>query len=87
LLFSQGFDCTVNSQIPIKAGTSSSSAITVSWIHLLSKMADNPPHWDNMKIAELAYRAEVLEFSEPGGMMDQYSTSIGQLIHLTTTPI
>ena len=50
-------------------------------------MADNPPHWDNVKIAELAYRAEVLEFSEPGGMMDQYSTSMGNLIYLTTTPI
>ena len=87
LHFSHGFDCALNSQIPIKAGTSSSSAIIVSWIHFLSKMADNPPHWDNVKIAELAYRAEVLEFSEPGGMMDQYSTSMGNFIYLTTTPI
>ena len=50
-------------------------------------MADNPPHWDNIKIAELAYRASI-KFSEPtSGMMDQYSTSMGNLIYLTTTPI
>ena len=31
--FSRGFDVTVKSDIPIKAGTSSSSSLLVSWIH------------------------------------------------------
>ena len=84
--FSQGFECELTSTIPIQAGMSSSSAIVVSWIHFLSKIADNPPNWSTKKIGELAYKAEVLEFSEPGGMMDQYSTAIGGLIHLEFNP-
>ena len=84
--FSQGFECELTSTIPIQAGMSSSSAIVVSWIHFLSKIADNPPNWSTEKIGELAYKAEVLEFSEPGGMMDQYSTAIGGLIYLEFNP-
>ena len=86
LSFSVGFECTIQSEIPIQAGTSSSSAIMVSWIHFLMKNADNPPQWGKGKIADLAYKAEVLEFSEPGGMMDQYSTALGGIIHLESQP-
>ena len=74
LSFSHGFNCEVSSKIPIQSGTSSSSAIMVSWIHFLNK------------IAEIAYKAETLEFDEPGGMMDQYTTSIGGFIHLESQP-
>ena len=52
LRFSKGFDCKIKSQIPIKAGTSSSSALMVSWINFLSRMADDPVKWDQKKIAE-----------------------------------
>jgi galactokinase len=38
------------------------------------------------EIAEYAHRAEVLEFSEPGGMMDHYSTSVGNIIWLESVP-
>lgn len=86
LLFSAGFECSIQSEIPIQAGTSSSSAIMVSWIHFLMKIADSHPQWDKLKIATLAYKAEVLEFSEPGGMMDQYSTALGGIIHLESQP-
>ena len=86
LSFSHGFNCEVSSKIPIQSGTSSSSAIMVSWIHFLSQMADEPVLWDLKKIAEIAYRAESLEFNEPGGMMDQYTTSIGGFIHLESQP-
>lgn len=86
LTFSSGFECEISSQIPIRAGTSSSSAINVSWIHFLSKMADKPKVWTLQKIAELAYKAEVIEFNEPGGMMDQYSTAMGRLIYLQSRP-
>lgn len=51
LTFSSGFECKITSNIPVRAGTSSSSAISVSWIHFLSKMADNPPDWDQKKWA------------------------------------
>ena len=37
LSFASGFECEINSDIPIKAGTSSSSAIVVSWINFLNQ--------------------------------------------------
>ena len=86
LTFSTGFDCEITSQIPAQAGCGSSSAIMVSWIHFLSQMADERADWDQEKIGELAYKAEVQEFSEPGGMMDQYSSAIGNLIYLESEP-
>ena len=84
--FSKGFDCELRSNIPIKAGTSSSSSILVTWIHFLSQIADNAKKLDRNMIAELAYQAEVIEFNSPGGMMDQYSTSLGGLIYLESNP-
>ena len=86
LTFSNGFECEIKSQIPIRAGTSSSSALNVSWIHFLSKIADNPRKWNQKKIAGLAFDAEVTEFNEPGGMMDHYSTAMGDLIYLESQP-
>ena len=86
LRFSEGFTCKIKSQIPIKAGTSSSSALVVSWINFLSRMADDSVKWNQKKIAELAYKAEVEEFNESGGMMDQYSTSLGGMIYLESSP-
>jgi galactokinase len=49
-------------------------------------MADEPPNWNQQKIGKLAYNAEVAEFNEPGGMMDQYSTAMGHLIYLQSEP-
>ena len=86
LTFSNGFECELTSEIPMQAGTGSSSAITVSWIHFLSQMADEPADWDQQKIGSLAYTAEVVEFNEPGGMMDQFSTAVGNLIYLESEP-
>ena len=86
LTFSNGFECEIKSQIPINAGTSSSSALNVSWIHFLSKIADEPKNWNQKKIGELAFAAEVTEFNEPGGMMDQYSTAMGDIIYLESEP-
>mgnify|MGYP002152715161 FL=1 len=86
LTFSQGFEVEVTSNIPLQAGCSSSSSIMVGWIHFLSQMADEPIDWQPDKIAQLAYKAEVVEFGEPGGMMDQYSTAMGGLIYLESEP-
>ncbi len=86
LEFSNGFECYINSDIPIQAGTSSSSAIVVSWLHFLSYMSDNKIIWTKEKIGELAYKAEVLEFSEPGGMMDQFSTAMGGMVYIESEP-
>ena len=84
--FSHGFDCEVQGNIPINAGTASSSALIVGWANFLSRMSDSPRPMMPEEIAEIAYEAEVLEFSEPGGMMDQYSTAKGGLIWLESFP-
>ena len=86
LIFSKGFESTIESSIPIQGGVSSSSSIVVGWIKLISNLADNPPNWDNQTIGKLAYEAEVQEFDEPGGMMDQYTTALGGCIYLSQTP-
>jgi galactokinase len=84
--FPAGFDCTVHGEIPIQAGTSSSSALVVSWIHLLSCIGESSITPDAREIARLAHRAEVIEFHEPGGSMDQYTTALGSVLHLGFFP-
>jgi galactokinase len=84
--FSSGFDCVVNGKIPINAGTASSSALVVTWINFLSRMSDQSTVLLPEKLARYAYEAEVLEFSEPGGMMDQYSASYGGIILIDFIP-
>lgn len=84
--FKQGFDVTIHGDIPINSGTSSSSALVVSWINFLTKISDEKINLSPEEIAHFAYEAEVLEFAEPGGMMDQYSTSIGNIIWLESSP-
>ncbi|MHA2231066.1 MAG: GHMP family kinase ATP-binding protein, partial [Candidatus Hodarchaeales archaeon] len=75
--FSTGFDCVIQGTIPIKAGMGSSSALVVAWVDFLARMSDQAVKLDPAKVADYAYQAEVLEFSEPGGMMDQYSAALG----------
>jgi len=84
--FSKGFDCIVKGNIPIKAGTSSSSALVITWVNFLARMGDQKKVLPPEEIANLAYSAEVLEFSEPGGMMDQYTTAFGGIIGLSSYP-
>ncbi len=84
--FKNGFEINIDGNIPINSGTSSSSALIVNWINFLSQNASNPQVLDAKYIAELANKAEVLEFGEPGGMMDHYSTAIGNLIYLESEP-
>jgi galactokinase len=86
LTFSKGFECTVTGNIPINSGTSSSSALIVSWARFLDRMSDAPANFNAKEIGEIAYLAEVPEFGEPGGMMDHYSTAIGHIIYLESKP-
>jgi galactokinase len=85
--FSHGFNCRVKGEIPINAGTSSSSALIVSWINFLARSSDQAKELSPAEIAGLAYKAEVEEFGEPGGMMDHYSTALGNIIELESTPV
>lgn len=79
-----GLEVVLRSRIPINAGTSSSAAMVLCWTQLLLLAAGDPRSKDPNFIASTAHRAEVLEFSEPCGMMDQFSCSFGNVIHLET---
>ncbi len=82
LRIEQGYDVTVTGTIPINAGTSSSSALTVAWVaFLLATQRDHVPH-SREAIARFAHQAEVLEFEEPGGMMDHYTSAVGGLLYI-----
>ena len=86
LEFSNGLEVEIESNIPMQAGCGSSSSIMVGWIYMLSKMSNQSVDWNPEKIGKLAYSAEVLNFNEPGGMMDQYSSALGGLICLNSQP-
>ena len=79
---SHGYDCLVRGNIPINSGTSSSSALIVTWIGFLLAIAGDPRTDDPVAIARLAHQAEVLEFKEPGGMMDHFATSCGNVLYI-----
>ncbi len=84
--FGHGLECTVHGTIPINSGTSSSSALIVSWINFLLRMSDQRHEPTAGEVATLAHRAEVLEFGEPGGMMDHFSTAYGGILAIDFQP-
>ncbi len=84
--FSCGLDCRLTGNIPVNAGTSSSSALVVAWIDLLARTSDQAAALDRERLASLAYAAEVVEFGESGGMMDQYTISLGGAVTLRSHP-
>jgi len=84
--FSRGLDCSVRGAIPINAGTSSSSALVVTWISVLAAMSDQHADLPAEECARFAHRAEVLEFGEPGGMMDQCAAAYGGILAIDFAP-
>jgi galactokinase len=73
----------IQGNVPINAGTSSSAALSVSWTSFLLKASGADSLLETpSRVGEFAYRAEVEEFNESGGRMDQYSSAIGGIIYL-----
>jgi galactokinase len=77
----RSIEAAVKGNVPIRAGTSSSAALSVSWTGFLLK-AMAGPSLKPSAIAELAYQAEVEEFNESGGRMDQYTSAMGGIVYL-----
>ncbi len=84
--FRSGIEATVKGEIPINAGTSSSSALIVAWVALLLRLSDQDTILPPADIALLAHEAEVREFGEPGGMMDHFSSAIGGVLAIEFSP-
>jgi galactokinase len=82
-----GLSCTVRSAIPINAGTSSSSALVVGWVHLLLLLARRGGMIPRDEIASIAAEAEVTEFGGAGGMMDHLAASYGGVTAIDFDPV
>lgn len=81
-----GFEGFVHSAIPIQAGASSSSALTVCWVHALTLLAELQRPLSPRELAECAYEAEVVEFQEAGGIMDQVTAAFGGVLFIDFSP-
>jgi galactokinase len=79
-----GYDITITGDIPINSGTSSSSALLIAWINFLITAFGVNEEVTPQFIAQMGYVSEVLEHGEPGGMMDHYSISMGNIVHINT---
>jgi len=81
-----GLTVTVHGDIPINAGTASSSAFVIAWLKLLLTICQANEANEPETLARLGHKAEVLEFGEPGGMMDHFAASFGGTIFVDTRP-
>lgn len=84
--FPHGCDCLVRGHIPVNTGTASSSALVVAWIALLARLSDRQKLLSPEECARYAHAAEVLEFGEPGGMMDHYAAAFGGILAIDFLP-
>jgi galactokinase len=78
-----GWDLHIRGNIPIAAGLSSSSAMTVGAVMAVANTALKKVSNENVALA--AYDAEVAEFGESGGTMDHYASAFGGVIHVDTS--
>jgi len=79
----QGWNLRVRGNIPIGAGLSSSSAMTVAAVMAIAEISDGK--LSDTDVALAAYFAEVVEFGESGGTMDHYASAFGGVIHVDTS--
>ena len=79
-----GYDIKLTGNIPINAGTSSSSAVVVAWVQFLLEAFGASITINKEYIAQIAYEAEVVAHGAPGGRMDQFSIGLGNIIYLET---
>ncbi len=81
----RGYKIEINGDLPINAGLSSSSSLVVGWIKFLVKAFANGRKINNLQIAKWAVETEVDFFKQAGGIMDQYTISIGGLMMIDTS--
>lgn len=82
-----GADIVMDSDIPIGKGMSSSTAMVLAFTKVLTDLSVPDKNTPAEKAALLAWKAEVEEFGEPGGMMDHYACALGGLAHIDFSDI
>jgi len=85
VLPNQGYAVTITGNLPINSGLSSSSAVIVTWIRFLICAFGKNKSFSSRQIGQWAFESEVLNFNQPGGMMDQYTIAHKGLGFLDTT--
>ena len=79
-----GFEAKINSQIPVSAGMSSSTALCIAFIRALCQIFDIS--FDTAEIAEFSYLIEREDLNIECGRMDQYAIAFGGVTHIDTGP-
>jgi mevalonate kinase len=79
-----GFEAVINSQIPVSAGMSSSTALCIAFIRALCLAYDIK--LDTAEIAELSYLIEREDLGIECGRMDQYAIAYGGITYIDTGP-
>lgn len=82
--FKRGYGIEISGNIPVNAGLSSSSALSVAWIRFLIAIQEKEIHVTDAEVGQLAYESEVTFFGGPGGLMDQYTIAQQGLIFIDT---
>ena len=82
----EGMVIEMDSDIPIGKGMCSSTTMVIAFLKIILELIEAEKRNDPEYIAQTAFDAEVREFNEPGGLMDQYSSAYGDMVHLTFDP-
>ena len=75
-----GFDAVIDSDVPVRAGCSSSSALLVVWIAGIQRLSGRIS--SPIELAMQAFQAEVVHFNAPGGNMDQIACALGATLRV-----
>ncbi len=78
-----GWNVVMDSEIPIGKGMCSSTTMIMALLKGLMEATEAPGRNDPDVLADLGFRAEVVEFGEPGGMMDHFTSAYGRLVNLS----
>ena len=70
-----GWNATIDSDVPVQAGCSSSSALLVAWIAAMQTLSGYIT--TEIELAGQAFHAEVSYYDAPGGNMDHIACSVG----------
>ena len=71
----RGWNAVIDSDVPVQAGCSSSSALIVAWIAGMQRLSGNIT--SKIELAMQAFESEVTYYDAPGGNMDQIACAVG----------